>query len=185
MHGQSDQHRLLQQRAQREALDRFGGAPLAALLAAYSDLYRRLKAAERELDEVVDQRAGAGPRGRPAPVRPRRGRGGGPGEPGGRRRWRPRSPGWGSPTPCAPPRRAPASRCPARTAPPTRCRRPRRPARSWTASASTTRRRASWPTGSPRSPTCSPTSPPTSRPTRPAWTPTPPGWRPCPSGGRR
>ena len=71
VHGQSDQHRLLQQRAQREALDRFGGEPLDALLAAYADLYRRLKAAERELDEVSTQRAGAGPRGRSPPVRSR------------------------------------------------------------------------------------------------------------------
>jgi DNA repair protein RecN (Recombination protein N) len=53
VHGQSDQHRLLQQRAQREALDRFGGPPLAALLATYTHLYQRLKATERELDEVV------------------------------------------------------------------------------------------------------------------------------------
>lgn len=53
VHGQSDQHRLLQARAQREALDRFGGEPLAVLLAAYGDLYRRLDAVERELEEVV------------------------------------------------------------------------------------------------------------------------------------
>ncbi len=53
VHGQSDQHRLLQQRAQREALDRFGGGPLAALLETYSDLFQRLRATERELDEVV------------------------------------------------------------------------------------------------------------------------------------
>ena len=53
VHGQSDHHRLLQARAPREALDRFGGEPLAALLAAYADLYRRLDAVERELDEVV------------------------------------------------------------------------------------------------------------------------------------
>ena len=53
VHGQSDQHRLLQARAQREALDRFGGAPLAALLATYADLHRRLEAAETELAEVV------------------------------------------------------------------------------------------------------------------------------------
>ncbi|MBA2956406.1 DNA repair protein RecN [Nocardioides sp. MAH-18] len=53
VHGQSDQHRLLQARAQREALDRFGGEPLAALLTTYADLYRRLDAVERELDEVV------------------------------------------------------------------------------------------------------------------------------------
>jgi len=53
VHGQSDQHRLLQARAQREALDRFGGEPLAELLTTYADLYRRLDGVERELEEVV------------------------------------------------------------------------------------------------------------------------------------
>src|SRR6478736_902071 len=53
VHGQSDQHRLLQARAQREALDRFGGAPVAKLLATYSDLHRRFEATEAELQEVV------------------------------------------------------------------------------------------------------------------------------------
>lgn len=53
VHGQSDQHRLLQAGAQREALDRFGGERIAKLLATYGDLYRRLDAVERELDEVV------------------------------------------------------------------------------------------------------------------------------------
>jgi DNA repair protein RecN (Recombination protein N) len=53
VHGQSDQHRLLQQRAQREALDRFGGGPLAALLTTYSGIHEQLRATERELDEVV------------------------------------------------------------------------------------------------------------------------------------
>jgi DNA repair protein RecN (Recombination protein N) len=53
VHGQSDQHRLLQQRAQRDALDRFGGAALAGLLSTYTDLFHRLRATERELDEVV------------------------------------------------------------------------------------------------------------------------------------
>jgi DNA repair protein RecN (Recombination protein N) len=53
VHGQSDQHRLLQARAQREALDRFGGPILAGLLATYSDLHGRLEATERELDDVV------------------------------------------------------------------------------------------------------------------------------------
>ena len=43
VHGQSDQHRLLQARAQREALDRFGGEQTAALLAAYADLHARLR----------------------------------------------------------------------------------------------------------------------------------------------
>ena len=36
VHGQSDQHRLLQPRAQREALDRFGGDPVAQPLDALS-----------------------------------------------------------------------------------------------------------------------------------------------------
>jgi DNA repair protein RecN (Recombination protein N) len=53
VHGQSDQHRLLRQRAQREALDRFGGQPVLALAAAYAALHARLEATERELDEVV------------------------------------------------------------------------------------------------------------------------------------
>lgn len=53
VHGQSDQHRLLRAQAQREALDRFGGEPLAALLATYAGIHQRLEAVERELDEVV------------------------------------------------------------------------------------------------------------------------------------
>ncbi|MFC4785212.1 DNA repair protein RecN [Nocardioides sp. MAHUQ-72] len=53
VHGQSDQHRLLRARAQREALDRFGGQATADLLATYTDLHQRLGATERELDEVV------------------------------------------------------------------------------------------------------------------------------------
>lgn len=53
VHGQSDQHRLLKQRAQREALDRFGGEPLLALVAEHAALHARLEATERELDEVV------------------------------------------------------------------------------------------------------------------------------------
>ena len=53
VHGQSDQHRLLQARAQRDALDRFGGEEIAALVATYADLHARLTATERELDEVV------------------------------------------------------------------------------------------------------------------------------------
>src|SRR4051812_26754414 len=52
VHGQSDQHRLLRQRAQREALDRFGGEPVLALVAAHAALHARLEATERELDEV-------------------------------------------------------------------------------------------------------------------------------------
>ncbi|MFA6575177.1 MAG: AAA family ATPase, partial [Nocardioides sp.] len=53
VHGQSDQHRLLQARAQREALDRFGGEPVAALLADYGATHEQLEAVEAELVEVV------------------------------------------------------------------------------------------------------------------------------------
>jgi DNA repair protein RecN (Recombination protein N) len=53
VHGQSDQHRLLQARAQREALDRFGGDKIAKLLTTYVDLHARLESTERELEEVV------------------------------------------------------------------------------------------------------------------------------------
>lgn len=52
VHGQSDQHRLLQPRAQREALDRFGGAEVDELLRGYTDRYRQLGAVEAELDAV-------------------------------------------------------------------------------------------------------------------------------------
>ena len=53
VHGQSDQHRLLLPRAQRDALDRFGGDALARLLTTYVDTYRRLEATKRELAEVT------------------------------------------------------------------------------------------------------------------------------------
>jgi DNA repair protein RecN (Recombination protein N) len=53
VHGQSDQHRLLKQTAQRDALDRFGGASLAKAAAAYTDLYSRLVDVEHELRAVV------------------------------------------------------------------------------------------------------------------------------------
>jgi DNA repair protein RecN (Recombination protein N) len=52
VHGQSDQHRLLQPRAQREALDRFGGPDVEALLRSYSGCYSRLAEVEAELAEV-------------------------------------------------------------------------------------------------------------------------------------
>ncbi|MEO9324003.1 DNA repair protein RecN [Nocardioides sp. C4-1] len=53
VHGQSDQHRLLLPKAQRDALDRFGGASLAKLLAAYTSVYDALSATTRELAEVT------------------------------------------------------------------------------------------------------------------------------------
>jgi len=52
VHGQSDQHRLLQPRAQRESLDRFGGEPVAALLADYVALHEQLQRIEQELVDV-------------------------------------------------------------------------------------------------------------------------------------
>ncbi|MEQ7846074.1 DNA repair protein RecN [Nocardioides kribbensis] len=53
VHGQSDQHRLLQPRAQRDALDRFGGDAVAGAAAAYTACFERLRAVEAELVEVV------------------------------------------------------------------------------------------------------------------------------------
>lgn len=53
VHGQSDQHRLLQPRAQRDALDAYGGERTARLLADYRSLYADLRETERELAEVV------------------------------------------------------------------------------------------------------------------------------------
>ncbi|MEU6137963.1 DNA repair protein RecN [Nocardioides sp. NPDC047086] len=53
VHGQSDQHRLLQPRAQRDSLDRFGGDAVAKLIAAYADIHAELHKVERELDEVT------------------------------------------------------------------------------------------------------------------------------------
>jgi DNA repair protein RecN (Recombination protein N) len=53
VHGQADQHRLLQPRAQRDALDAFGGGSIAALLADYRRLHAELLETEHELSEVV------------------------------------------------------------------------------------------------------------------------------------
>ncbi len=53
VHGQSDQHRLLLPRAQRDALDRFGGTPVAAALGEYVELYRALAATTQELEDVA------------------------------------------------------------------------------------------------------------------------------------
>lgn len=52
VHGQSDQHRLLRPAAQREALDRFGGAELADVLASYAAVHAQLMETERELIDV-------------------------------------------------------------------------------------------------------------------------------------
>ena len=53
VHGQSDQVRLRSATAQREALDRFAGPPLATVLADYQSVYRRWQSAQGELDVLV------------------------------------------------------------------------------------------------------------------------------------
>ncbi|WP_400159072.1 DNA repair protein RecN [Arthrobacter sp. BPSS-3] len=52
VHGQSDQIRLKSAVAQREALDKFAGEPLARTLAAYQQLYTHWKGSQAELDEL-------------------------------------------------------------------------------------------------------------------------------------
>jgi DNA repair protein RecN (Recombination protein N) len=53
VHGQSDQHRLLAPRAQRDALDRFAGDRVGKPLARYVSLRARLLEVEAELTEVT------------------------------------------------------------------------------------------------------------------------------------
>ena len=53
VHGQSDQHRLLDPGAQRRALDRFGGPAVAELAADHAALYQELAQCERELADVM------------------------------------------------------------------------------------------------------------------------------------
>ena len=54
VHGQSDQHRLLQPAAQRDALDRRTGRKADKARAAYTATYDRLRAVETELREVTE-----------------------------------------------------------------------------------------------------------------------------------
>ena len=56
VHGQSDQVRLKSATAQREALDRFAGAPFATLIGEYQHVYRRWQEAQGELDVLVAER---------------------------------------------------------------------------------------------------------------------------------
>jgi DNA repair protein RecN (Recombination protein N) len=56
VHGQSDQVRLRSAAAQREALDRFGGAELAAVLADYAAAYRGWQEHRGELDVLIAER---------------------------------------------------------------------------------------------------------------------------------
>ncbi len=53
VHGQSDQHRLLRPRTQREALDRFGRDEIGPIAERYAALHADLVATERELDDVT------------------------------------------------------------------------------------------------------------------------------------
>ena len=55
VHGQADQQQLLKPGRQREALDRFAGADLAALLARYQRVYQRHRDVRAELDELTSQ----------------------------------------------------------------------------------------------------------------------------------
>jgi DNA repair protein RecN (Recombination protein N) len=53
VHGQSDQHRLLQPATQRDALDAFAGKKTLALRRRYAGVFRALRATESELAQVV------------------------------------------------------------------------------------------------------------------------------------
>lgn len=52
VHGQSDQYRLLKPSTHRESLDRFAGAAVDSLLAAYRPKYERLREVKLLLDEI-------------------------------------------------------------------------------------------------------------------------------------
>ena len=56
VHGQSEQLRLKSAAAQRDALDRFGGEPVARALAAYRDAYEAWRAVDRELTTLTAER---------------------------------------------------------------------------------------------------------------------------------
>ena len=178
VHGQSDQHRLLQAgRAARRARPVRRRPRSPPLRAGSPSRYAALRADRARAGRGRRLRAGAGPGGRPAAVRPRRGRGGRPASRARTPRWRPRRPGWASPTRCAPPPSRPARRCrPTRAARRPGRRRPRPGTLLDGGPRARRRGRPRWPTGWPRSATCSPTWPPTSRRTPPAWRPTRPGW---------
>ena len=56
VHGQSEQLRLKSSTAQRDALDRFGGAPIAAALAAYGESFTRWRALDAEITDITQNR---------------------------------------------------------------------------------------------------------------------------------
>ena len=56
VHGQSEQLRLRSAVAQRDALDRFGGAPIAAALSTYAESFARWKELDSEIAEITGNR---------------------------------------------------------------------------------------------------------------------------------
>jgi DNA repair protein RecN (Recombination protein N) len=56
VHGQSEQLRLRSATAQRDALDRFAGAPVQTALAAYRTAFERFRAIDRELESLTTDR---------------------------------------------------------------------------------------------------------------------------------
>ena len=185
VHGQSDQHRLLQAlraaRRPRPVRRSEGGQAARGLRGRLPSASRRRKPSWRRWwspHVSVPARPTCCASGS---ARSRRSRP----SPGRTSPWQPRRPGWASPTRCARRPHRPGSACLPRSPGPTRSVRCRPRGSCSTGCASTTPRRRRWPTGWPRSATCSPTSRPTSRPTPPASTPTPSGSRPSRSGERR
>ncbi len=56
VHGQSEQLRLRSAAAQRDALDRFGGAPVASALQAYAAAFERWRALDAEITDISANR---------------------------------------------------------------------------------------------------------------------------------
>jgi len=56
VHGQSDQLRLRSAAAQRDALDRFGGVPIARALQAYAESFDRWRGLDAEIVEISENR---------------------------------------------------------------------------------------------------------------------------------
>lgn len=56
VHGQSEQLRLRSAVAQRDALDRFGGAPIADSVAQYSEAFTRWRELDTEISEITENR---------------------------------------------------------------------------------------------------------------------------------
>ncbi len=56
VHGQSEQLRLRSSTEQRDALDRFGGAPVASCLDAYTSAFARWRELDAEITEITENR---------------------------------------------------------------------------------------------------------------------------------